>query len=260
MGTGFALNPYHAFIWVLLGALGGGLGGFAAEIYRKRARQPRQGIFFLIVGIFVVATLTAGRLGLYSRIKYALFPQATIEDVAMNFGKAIMKDPSFVAATRNMNPAEVQIYVADLTRHGLKRLDFKNLKVWNSLRLEMSKTDQAYCASLWNGQDQAILAGALQKLPVRDLKKLMDVSNRAALLALKDDPAQVIDKNEIQRGLESIANNLPDNEVQRFRRAILGGMNIPDEEACFLMSRVMEGVGRLPPAQEESFLRAMTEM
>jgi len=170
-----------------------------------------------------------------------------------------LNDPEIQKQLQGKTPEEAKAWGALMSAKGLKRLPYDELVAWNAIRTKLAGASPAVCAGYWKGG----IAGeevqkALATLPKEDVDRWTSISTHAMVLEAKDTAYPATTQNDFIEFMKLAASELNEQDRTRFQTLVGKGAAITDEEACWLMTTLLQKAANngADQAAKERFLRA----
>jgi hypothetical protein len=244
-------------ISVLFAAGGGALGaGIGALLSKRISNKNARAIAIVIPAVFFGQL--ANHLSENQNVRDIISPPSRMEKSSRTTMKALVDNPKLKGAISGMTRQQMHPYIQQLTRQGLRRLSFQELKTWNALRIKMARNSISMCSAFWTGVlNHEDLTQSLEKLRDQELDAWLRISATAAILELEQKPFAPPPDSAFQNGIEQIALKLQPEETERMNRTRAKGTDADSKEACWTLLKLLEGVELLPQPQQEIFLRSL---
>ena len=132
-------------------------------------------------------------------------------------------------------------------RAGVRRLNDEALLTKLDLDQKLvTAADTAVCAAFARGRvSPEQLTNLLSRLEVPDIELYFDLIFRAAQADDQRLPARPVDRNRVNRSLNSILEALPEKDSQKLRRVLANSDQASDEEVCWTERTLRDAVARL---------------
>jgi hypothetical protein len=249
---------------ILLAGIGGGLGaGFGYLISRcfsNRFSSQKAKAIVIVIPVILFGQL-GSRLADNQNIQDIISPPSRVEKLSRTKLKMLVENPKFKNAISQMTAEQRHPYIQQLTKRGLKRLTFQELKTWNSLRIKMAKSSQLLGAGFWTGEiNPKELAANLERLGDQDLSAWVDTIMAAAVSELEEKPFAPSPDPALQEGIELISSRLNPDEKARMAKVLESGVKANPADACWVMLILLEGVESFSQPQQEVFLRSLASL
>jgi hypothetical protein len=149
---------------------------------------------------------------------------------------------------------------AQLAAKGAARLDAKEFLEMIKLKLKLAEASPKLCTGFWSGglagEDFAV---GLDALSDPDLHRWFQLSARAMRLQLyATTPLPRFAGQALTDGIGEIKSTLPPEASDTLSKTMTAGVAAPPAAACQAYLQLTRGALRLPDAQRDAFLRAMT--
>jgi hypothetical protein len=239
------------------GALGVGIGFLISQRFSKHFPGKNAKAISIVVPAVLFLSLS-NSLSTNQHIRDIISPPSRIEKLSRTATKVLTDNPKFKNAVSRMTQEQTHPYIQQLSRQGIKRLSFQELKTWNELRIALAKNSSSICAGFWTGaiNSQELMAN-IDKLNDRDLESWVTISMTAAVLELEQKSYTSPPDSAFEDGLKLIASKLQPEEIDKMSKTMTKGANANNNDACWTMLKLLEGVELLPPQQQEIFLRSL---
>jgi hypothetical protein len=241
---------------VVGGALGGGIGALISKRFSNR--YAKTALF--VIPVVLLGQLT-NNLSENQHIRNIIAPPSRIEQFSRTTTTILTENPKFKKAVSGMTREQIHPFIQQLTRRGLKRLSFQELKTWNMLRIKMANNSDALCSGFWTGKiTPQELSANLDKLSDQDLKSWIKLSMAAAVLELEEQPFTPPPDSALQEGIKLIASKLKPEEIDRMGNTLSRGTGATNNDACWTMLKLLEGAELLSQQQQDIFLRSLASL
>jgi hypothetical protein len=153
----------------------------------------------------------------------------------------IMNDPEIKKQLEGKTPQEAQTWGATMAAKGLKRLPYDDLVTWNDVRTKLAAASPAVCAGFWKGgTDPAQFQKALASLSKEDMDRWTMLQLKALSLEAKNAPFQPSQPEDIPQLTKLVMAELKEDDRAKFQTLAAKGANISDDEACWLMTAMLQ--------------------
>jgi hypothetical protein len=153
----------------------------------------------------------------------------------------IMNDPEIKKQLEGKTPQEAQTWGATMAAKGLKRLPYDDLVTWNDVRTKLAAASPAVCAGFWKGgTDPAQFQKALASLSKDDMDRWTMLQLKALSLEAKNAPFQPSQPEDIPQLTKLVMAELKEEDRAKFQTLAAKGANISDDEACWLMTAMLQ--------------------
>lgn len=196
-------------------------------------------------------------------------PRSAVTVATERFVNRIQEVPEFasqfeaISASAGSSPEEkararqtAQALGAQLSQLGLKRLDDDSLLAMGAIQTKLlMQADVAGCAALARGNAGRGVMPILEKLDAADVERFFDLLYEAMMAEVrKSPPARHANERRVQETLEIILTNLPEQDRERLRNALIKGTGDDDEETCWMGRTLQAGVDKLDRADRVQWL------
>jgi len=247
-------------ISILLAGAGGALGAGIGVLIGKRFSNKYAKTVLVVIPVVLFSQL-ANHLSENQNIRDIISPPSRMEKFARTTTKFVTENPKFKNAVSRMPREQIRPFVQQLTRRGLKRLSFQELKTWNSLRIKMASNSNALCSGFWTGEiNSQELAANLDKFNDQELNSWLTISMTAAVSELEESPFTPPPDSALQEGIKLIASKLKPAEIDRMGNTLAAGTKVNNDDACWTMLKLLKGAELLSPQQQEIFLRSLASL
>jgi hypothetical protein len=132
-------------------------------------------------------------------------------------------------------------------RAGVRRLNDEGLLTKLDLDQKIvTAADTAVCAAFARGRvSPEQLTNLLSRLEVPDIELYFDLIFQAAQADDQRLPARSVDRNRVNRSLNSILEALPEKDSQKLLRVLANSDQASDEEVCWTERTLRDAVARL---------------
>ncbi|HEX7962299.1 MAG TPA: hypothetical protein VF493_20465, partial [Terriglobales bacterium] len=150
---------------------------------------------------------------------------------------------------------------ARLSKAGMKRLDDESLLAMGAVQRKLlMQADLTGCAALTRGNPGSGLFQMLENLGAEDVDRFFDLTYQAMLAEAKQTPpARGADYVRIRQNLNTILDDLPQEDSVRLKNDLSNGTGSSDEEACWMGRTLQGGLDKLSPGDQIQWLLANAE-
>jgi hypothetical protein len=143
----------------------------------------------------------------------------------------------------------------EVVQHGLIRLDFPELILWNELQLKLCQRSDEFCSALWTGKvSEDLIYESLGLLNSEELGEWILIMRMAAERELKGGETPVVDEKDFFKDLKRLSLNLSIINQEKLNAAFVIGENLNPDEASFAMKTILKNE-HLDRRSRERFLR-----
>ena len=156
---------------------------------------------------------------------------------------------------------EISTSIQAMTSRGLQRLGREDLILWNNLRGILISKDKKVCAGLWTGKlESQNIIDALNKFSPKELEQWYHITTTSIEYEVKQTPFQAPSDEVAGLGLTAIEEALGEEDSQRYAKGLENAETIDADEACYMMTKTIEGAKTLDEKIQEPFIRHLTSM
>jgi hypothetical protein len=224
----------------------------------------------LMLGLF--ATTSCKRLASLGKPP-PVFGRPRVDAAFREMADEIVKDPKFKAelakGTKNPDGEKLDLAIkstgnrelgAQLAAKGAARLDAKEFLEMIKLKLKLAEASPKLCTGFWSGGlASEDFAAGLDALSDPDLHRWFQLSGHAMRLQLHaTTPLPRFAGQALTDGISEIKSTLPPAASDTLSKTMTAGVAAAPDAACQAYLQLTRGAMRLPDAQRDAFLRALT--
>lgn len=242
---------------IAVGALAGGIGGafIGRFAYKDKKIKSKLGLVFGLVLFSVVNTV--GKMDFVKDPVMSLFDSNyRVKSLVTKELKALMQDKRVLDKLKTMNAQEGALYGRSLSKNGISKFNGEDLFLWNRLRLKLASTSDKVCSGLWTGKiTEDNIYTALSSLSPKDIDLYIGMTKKAIDLELEGKPKLSIDPKLFQTAFQSIKEHESIEDGVKMDIFLGQGVNLSDEDACFMIKKLMKGVSKINKKEAEGMLK-----
>ena len=174
-----------------------------------------------------------------------------------------LNDPEVQKQLQGKTPEEAQAWGAQMSAKGMKRLPYDELVAWNDIRIKLAAASPAVCAGLWKGGlNGGEMQKALASLGKEETDRWIALSTHAIVLEANNASYPPSQPDDMPQLTKIILSELTEADQGRFKTLANKGANITDEEACWLMTTMLQKANNnsADQAAKERGLRALAAL
>lgn len=146
-----------------------------------------------------------------------------------------MENPKAREVAESLPKDKLQFAVS----RGFRRVELDTLKLWNKERLALAEASKKVCAGFWTGNMEASdFLAALESLKSEQQEAWVEVSARTLEAEILGAEIFELSEKEIRLGFKTFFSSLEEEE-QRGKEVFAKNTYAEDEEACWIMKRIM---------------------
>ena len=244
---------YPIIAMAILGGIGGAILGVIKKKSVKNGKLPMI-LFALVIG---VSSALINSPGIKTTVMKNIDPNYEVRLRVQRKMSSLVEEPMIKAKLAEFNdPGKAAEFSRNLTRGGLKRLSFAELKIWNELRLEMAKASPALCSGFWSGRlSEDKMYSAFTIMGNEKTDKWIEISLKASKLEMENADFVRVSQQDFQNSLSKIGELNSEDDRLKMSTILVKGLNASDEEGCWMMEKMLDGARRLDDVSAEKFLR-----
>ena len=164
-----------------------------------------------------------------------------------------------IKATAKMSKAEATNFWQEKVRLGMKRLSYDDLKLWNQIRIKLAKASPALCADFWTGKGagSGLINTTLNSLANEDVQNWFAISLKAGNLEIQNAPFTLASGDTFKEGVDKIGETLDPLEYTKFYGVLRARKDPSDEDACWVIMKILNFADAQSPKEQENFLKAL---
>jgi hypothetical protein len=260
--TGIKIMDWYL---VLTSAIAGGVGGGIYGVILAKWKDNKKAHFIAVLlglscffGLKTTFKTDAVREALMSQVD----PQYVAKSRYLKKAEAIFEIDSVREKLESFKTtAESKAYAASLVHNGLKRLAYKDLKEWNRLRLLMANGSNELCAGFWSGKlIEEVLFNTLLSFSEKDGDSWIKMSANAAKAESNEKKYTAATQEDFQVSLGKILSTKEKKDSQKAGIILATGVNVENEDACWIMKLIMSSAKDLDDVSRESYLRYLASL
>jgi len=249
---------------VVMAGLGGAFGALIGALLRiffgKKISNKTAQTALMVVPM--VITLNVFQVISKNEKVHDIFIKPTkAELVGRQILGVLKENPTVNGMISKLPESQIQSFIRDKSRAGLRRLSVENLKIWHDIRIKMAERNKKVCGGFWTGklQNDQLLA-VYDSLSEEELRQFVTVTANSIIGEFENRDYDVPPVTTLYDTLKAISAELSAAEQKRFRKVLEEGVAASEDDGCWAIMKIFEKSNTLQEQQRVDLIKALASI